>query len=866
MLCDRPDLTGTVFGLKGRWVQQAAGVYLLDSATAGTSSGPVLVSVHDGRLHLGSRAVDSAWDGDRLQWSGLDDPGPLGAQGYLEFSPDGLTVIASSLGCTGWRIHPDAAADVISMAGAALHDVALLKAAKSATTTYTVNDLAAMSQFSITENGNYYDKMQTESMHDFYEILQYYMDPDVRKQFFNPNPPPLSPGLYGIAHVPGTKGGDPKQWYGSLSVAYASTALSKWSGDPGAKLLNERRASAWLTNQTGISDVLGAQGPLLYARRYQDKYASLEWFLNDQNANADSHKVAIEAKAAEWVAEVKTNFVGTAAELQKVIDNVTAMRDKAIKDKLYWAFTLFAYASRPAYLNMLQAILISGDEIDGSEFTQRIQRTVALLNVLDTSSFFSAEYAYMLQLFQVSTVLPQLADFSGDIADFSLVVKLIIDKFIETYINSPDPKMRDAAEKLKEHATQDLVGRVLQVLRQSAAASGAVYNWTNLVATFESRIARVFGSLPGLVSKMIMMGAAGLLISYFITGQATWQDLTPAQQGSIIIASAGMLAQITLMITTRAVAFSQVFNPTHGLWKNFKLFFSPSLLDKAQRVGAQGFKGFLLGSRGLDQQAQWLTRRANFALRFGQAAEAASLQGQANRISTLQKIFGRNMNEFVATRLGAFMAAAGIVMSAILLAQGGEPLEVAANSLFLAASVLEFIAAAGLWATQAFGVVAIGGLAISSIMAVVSFVAIAAFIAGAILIAVLLFRPQDSPVTKFAKEKAGVYDMPLETEIDYFEVFQKGTAPQRSGLTISPGSQPELCLYVTDDGTLTQRPFDGSGNCALYLSVERRSAAPSSEPRWSTASAVSRCWCLPSTSRAGSRPPSPPRRPRPRRR
>jgi hypothetical protein len=824
MLCDRSDLAGTVYGLRGVWAgTQVAGLYLLDTARGAdaTDSRLVVVSVHDGQLHVGSTAVDSAWDGNTLHWSGLPTTAPLPATGHLEFAPDGDTILGSSLGCGGWRISPDAAVELTALPGAAAHDVTLLQAAGTRAAGYDINDLIAMSQFAKSDTGNYYDKIQEQSMSDFYAILQYYMDPEIRKQFFNPNPPPLDPGLYGIAHTEGKKNKTkPEEWYRGLSVAYACTVLPKWSSDSGTALLNARRASAFISNQTGIADVMQTQAPLLYARRYHQKYDSLTWFLDDQRDNAASYKLAIDKKADEWIAEVRANFTGTSEDLKKVIDSITTMRDRANTDKLFWAFTLFAYTSRPAYLNMLQTIMMSGEEIDGSEFTQRVQRTVALLNILDISGYFAAEYAYILQLFQVSTVLPQLADFSGDIEDFSLVVRLILDKFIETYINSSDPKMREAAEQLRVHANQDLVTKVLQVLRQSAAASGAVYNWTNLVATFESRVAKLFGSLPGIVSKLIMMGAAGLLINYFITGQVQWSDLTPSQQASIIIASAGIVAQVTLMITTRAVAFGQVFNPTNGLWKNFKLFFSPSLLEKAQALGAQGFKGFLLGSRGLDQQAQWLSRRANFALRFGQAAEAAALQARADRLGMLQKIFGRNMNEFVATRLGAAMAAVGIVMSAYLLAQGGEPLEVAANSLFLAASILEFIAAAGLWATQAFGVVAIGGIAVGTVFAVVSIFAIVAFIAGAVLIAVLLFRPQDSPVTKFAKEKAGVYYMPLKTDIDNFEVFQAGNQPQRSGLQIAPDGRPTACLYVNSDATLAQKPFDATGNSAFYLNVD----------------------------------------------
>jgi hypothetical protein len=205
---------------------------------------------------------------------------------------------------------------------------------------------------------------------------------------------------------------------------------------------------------------------------------------------------------------------------------------------------------------------------------------------------------------------------------------------------------------------------------------------------------------------------------------------------------------------------------------------------------------------------------------FAEAAEAAALQAQLQRMSTIHKIFGRNLNEFLATRLGAALAAVGIVMSAILLAQSHEPLEIAANSLFLFASTMEFIATAGLWATQAFGIAAIGGVAVGTIFAVVSVVGLIAMVAGAILIAVLLFRPQDTPVEKFAKEKAGIFYMPRKTEIDYFQEYQPVGQQQRSGVSVAPNGQTSNCLSVASDGTLSQQPFDGTGHTALYLRTD----------------------------------------------
>src|SRR5262249_42631968 len=157
-----------------------------------------------------------------------------------------------------------------------------------------------------------------------------------------------------------------------------------------------------------------------------------------------------------------------------------------------------------------------------------------------------------------------------------------------------------------------------------------------------------------------------------------------------------------------------------------------------------------------------------------------------SRIVTMQKIFGRNLTEFLSTRLGAFLAAAGIVMSAILLAQGGDAMEVTANALFLAASVLEFIATAGLWATQAFAIATIGGIAVGTIFAVISVIGVVAMVAGVVLMLILLFRPQPSPVEKFARDKAGPYFMPRKTDVDYFQEYQQGNQPQRSGVAVRP--------------------------------------------------------------------------------
>ncbi|WP_155420384.1 hypothetical protein [Burkholderia cepacia] len=831
ILTEKPDLSGTVYGVEGVWTSSnIAGLYCL----TGEGYAPnMLVSVHDGRLHVGTTAVpDAVIDGNVLRWRNLAPElcaaSGLPESGHLTFSSDGDEIVDSSMDIAGARVHPD----IVSVMTHSLKvpdslRTALGKVAAVKDTAHTVQDLIRMSQFVRDSNGQYYDLFQQQSMEDFYEILQYYMDDKDCKQFFNPNPKPLPPSLIGISQTPGTRGGNPPQFYRKLSVAYTCGTLAEWSTDPAARTLNGRRANAWLTNESGVSDVMQAQAPLLYARRYQEKWTDLSWFVQDQIDNAATYAPRIDAKVAEWLTEARDNFAGTTEELNKLLAQIREIGEKAKATKSYWAFVMYVYTSRPPYLNMLQAVVFGGAEVDGSEFTQRVQRTVALLNVLDTSSYFASQYSYMLQLFQVATLLPQLISYDGDIKDFNFALKQIVDKFVDEYIKSPDPKMREAAEEVRKHGAQATVDQLLDAMRVAAATSAGLFQWATFAARYESVVGKVLSALPMLVARVVLVGAAGLLISLFVQGTVNWSDLTAAEQAQIIAASVGFTAQIVLMLAVRGIALGRVFAVEQGLWGRMRAFFSPQLLTHSSLESASGFKAWLFSNGALERELDGLAMRALFA---ESAAEGAALLSRANRIATLQRIFGRNLNEFIATRLGAVLATVGIVMSAIALAEGGESLEVAANALFLAASILEFIATAGAWACGAFGVATLGGVSVGTLFAVVSVIGVIALLTAAVLIAIQLFRSKPSPVEQFAKNRAGVYYMRYETDIDYFQVYQPIGQMQRSGVALKPNGDASKSLYIGGDGKLSQQRFDGTGHCAFYLSVDQDGRAQFGAP------------------------------------
>ena len=148
------------------------------------------------------------------------------------------------------------------------------------------------------------------------------------------------------------------------------------------------------------------------------------------------------------------------------------------------------------------------------------------------------------------------------------------------------------------------------------------------------------------------------------------------------------------------------------------------------------------------------------------------LETEANFRTTITKVLGRNLDEFIATRLGTVFALGGIAFALYGVITSTAPLEVAANSRFLAAAVLDAFVAIGSWvvagATQA---VTIGGVALVAILPWASVFAVGALIIGAALLIIFLVTQRASdPLPDFAKGKASAagFYMPRQYAIDYF--------------------------------------------------------------------------------------------------
>lgn len=140
----------------------------------------------------------------------------------------------------------------------------------------------------------------------------------------------------------------------------------------------------------------------------------------------------------------------------------------------------------------------------------------------------------------------------------------------------------------------------------------------------------------------------------------------------------------------------------------------------------------------------------------------------------------------------------------------------------MASSSLELFAIVGEWGLAAAGVTEIGGLAVASIASAFTILAGFAAIAGMVLLLVLAFRPQKSPIQKFAEgpaKEAGFY-MQDKASLDALNISGAtggDTPPQLVGVALEVGNQRDKALTFKNDNTLTLSPQALNFSTSFFL-------------------------------------------------
>jgi hypothetical protein len=830
VLTVHPDLTGTTLGIQAAYDGKAlSGLYALTHAGMPESAEKHVVQVDDGQLWIDhERVASSQLRGNVLQWDALPaamrSKTGLPERGHLVLSAEGI--VGSDFEAVGARITPDEAAVLAPALGhlAATQTLLADVGAFEKPSKLDPQTLLNLTQWERLSDGTWRDSVQAKAMNDFYRIVQHHTPRNLADQFLG-SLQPLDQRLAAIAAMRGPKNTDPKSFYEDLSIAYLAAALPQSVSDKGTKLLNARRASIWMRSRTAASDVFTTQSTRLYSDRYIEKNRAISDYLVDQQDNAARWALIIDDDVRAWKEEMKAALTGSPDEIARMMEEIDRI-GAAGKDKRYWAYFVFRYTTNPAFLQMLQLISFAPAGVEGSAFMRRVQQITAQLQILDPSSFFTRQFLYTVQLFSVGNVMPQLFETSAAPEEYEFAATKVLEAFIDTHLDSPDADLRQAAQELDKIRQQGRLKDLSSILQQSGAAAPGLFSWEAMAAKFESRVAQVFGKLPKIALGVVAMSTVAVGIMFFVTGQIQWSSLTTMQQVALVGPAAAVVTKFVMAIVQKGIAFSEVFQPGVGAWRSLRVFFSAETLTTAETRLLTGFRGWLI--RGRAGAENMITAARTLAADAVEGMAILELQAE-QRMTAPIRIFGRGFDEFMATRLGAFLAGAALVMSAIMAARSTEPLEKAANILFSVASAVELIAAVGGWALSAsvtLGETAVGAV-VASALPWLGPAAIVIAIAGAIVLFVYLFKPQPTPAEKFAKNEAKAKGFYMEhgAEIDSFEFFQPAGQPQRAGIALLANGSDALAVRLSPAGMADVAPQDHTAATSFYLSVDETGRA-----------------------------------------
>lgn len=827
MLTGENSPKGEAYGIIGRYIDETkiCGAYKLSN-----KADPFCVL--GGTMYINGEEVEnSSVDGTILRWDFSQDKNcdefakAMPKKGALMFSSDGANIINNNFENQitenqitenmhpkknmnpnlGERISADQFASMTNRANAKMS-----KGSEYPSCT----ELLSISQYKTDAQGVLHDVVQDKATKDFEKLLHYYFPEHLYKQFINPNRDNLTQELIPVSKIKGDDGTQPEKAYAPFTTAYLTSLLASAKSmqqDPYAAKLNGSRADKYIQYKLMTNSVYQNQTAAIYRLEWLKQFPKTQEYIDDQKNNAAHYEPMIVKDGDTWKGEVEKIFDPKDDNYEESVKKYKAYIDSIVKETLtnkkYWAYFLLRYSMTPTFLSGIQTASITGTIDKASWVTQKVQQITGLITVLDDSksnSIFVQEFIQMIEVVQLSNVIPILFDLSGDesLADYSYATQKILEEFAEKYINSADETLKGYATFIKSLK----VGEFEQYYKCLVFAYNSldgIFVYSKFVANFDNCCLKFLGKLPSLAAYSCMVGAMISGILMFATGKVSFKDLTTRDQVALIGTGVGFFAMVAVKITKRAMVVN-LLNIQTGLFDKVKAFckFSPEnkalSLTNLSHINS-GFRKWFIGEAGLSAKAL-----QEVALR----AEVASVGGIESK-NAMVKIFGNNLDKNLARGLGGIFALIGLGMSIYSLCNDKEKTEFVVDSLFLAGSIIDL------------GAIAIGAVGFEAVSAGLGVVGVIITVIAVIIMIIYITSPKPTAIETFALKEAKErgYYIEYGYDIDSFEMIPpSGAAPSQIGIAVYLGTSDKSITFNEDETTSIGK-FDAKASTCLGLDV-----------------------------------------------
>jgi Putative Ig domain len=432
---------------------------------------------------------------------------------------------------------------------------------------------------------------------------------------------------------------------------------------------------------------------------------------------------------------------------------------------------------------------------------RQAQTAAAVLSMLDSSGLFSQNYVQVIQTFQIGNMLPALFDYSANQTTIVSYMQSVLQQIAAAYLNNSDPAIAQAAAEAQALAQSKQLGELIATVQGVAAANAGKLGWSEIAPLMQNKILAIAGKIG---SSLVILSLSGIGLMSIISGVKDWSELSTTQRTQLIASAADFVIQSSAAIIKRGAAIGTVWDSNITTWDNIKGLFKSDYLKTADETLQNGFKKWLVSSGNAEAPQSDM-----FGNLFSEEADVEE--------GLVTKIFGRNLDEFVSTRLGAAFAVINLVISAINLAEAKGSLDIAGNALMVASASLELIATAGAWALGAAGVTEIGGLAVATICSCLGVLAVVAAIAGIVILLVLAFKKQPTPVESFGQNQASAagFYMPHNSAIDYFTGYVNSGGLLRLGVALMIPASASVALAANPAANVSTKNVDYSYDTVL---------------------------------------------------
>ena len=812
MLIDGTAGHGTLVGMEAvRASTAVAGYYRVRDAAAP-------FRVFNGRLHIGDDMVPvSRVHGSTLRWSGLSpeqqEHSGLPEAGSIEFTLDGSSnahidgPIAARLDAT------DAVAAVASIGDPDTElQLATSLAEDEDASNLTIIGLMEMNPYvQDPKSGQWGDAVQAAVTNDLSTIMNSFIPADMWNLVLpGQSQPVLSGELATVAHLPVQGVTDPTAFYKGVATAVLTSGMATGS-DPACAELNGPRASQWLKTQIAVSNVYYTHGQALFQYEWGQRFAATSQYLSDQITNATTYATTIDQQVQLSITDINNNVVADAGSdpnlKADLIADVTAAGQYAKTNNLYWAYYYYTYNTSAAILaNIAMAMSVGNGASDGTVLSRMLQQNTSVLTAIDASGYFAKLYTKTLNTFLAVNILPSMFSFGDDASSYDLI-KQYLEMLVANNLSNQNAQIAAAAAELQQilasqdadqmlhdsiEALRDLAGSIQDILALPYIANGFV-TWFSQTYPRMSFAANIFGTA-------MIAGLSGMAMFNIVTDFKRWDDLTAAEKTQLVAETAQFGIQVLSAVVVRGVRIYAIFSVDGLTLAQRSAAISKALAGFDSDVVDQGLLKIS------NTFARYLGDTAGTAGRLAVMDDvgiAAVMVGDAEEVSFMAAVIGKNLTEFVATSVGAVFVLAGIGVSiwSIIdgdggLALAGDILNIVSGALTLFAVVGGFLVTSGVIAAESILVPLIAAAGPLGILLALAGIGIALY---------LLFRKPPDPVQQFVTKYAAPVGLALPAKASSIDYITRYANPDQQqllmcGAQLRAGAQ---ALSVAGSGAIT---------------------------------------------------------------